>query len=90
VEIAPATRLAALAGAGRLRVNSTHHQAVKAVGPGLLVTARAPDGIIEGIELASHPFAIGVQWHPESALRHEPRHAGIYAGLVRAAAERRR
>jgi putative glutamine amidotransferase len=90
VEIAPATRLAALAGAGRLRVNSTHHQAVKAVGPGLLVTARAPDGIIEGIELASHPFAIGVQWHPESALRHERRHAGIYAGLVRAAVERRR
>ena len=90
VEIVPATRLAALVGAGRLRVNSTHHQAVKAVGPGLLVTARAPDGVIEGIELPGHPFALGVQWHPESAQRHEPRHAELYRGLVRAAAERRR
>lgn len=89
VEIGAATGLAALAGAGRLRVNSTHHQAVKAVGPGLLVTARALDGVIEAIELPGHPFAIGVQWHPESALRHEPRHAEIYRGLVRAASERR-
>ncbi len=90
VDVAAATRLASLVAAGRLRVNSTHHQAVKAVGPGLLVTARAPDGVVEGIELPGHPFALGVQWHPESALNHEPRHAGIYRGLVRAAAERRR
>lgn len=90
VEVVPGTRLAALAGAGRLRVNSTHHQAVKAVAPGLLVSARSPDGVVEGIELPGHPFALGVQWHPESALRHEPRHAGIYRGLVAAAGERRR
>jgi putative glutamine amidotransferase len=90
VEVAAGTRLAALVGAGRLRVNSTHHQAVKAVGPGLLVTARSPDGIIEGIELPGHRFALGVQWHPESALRHEVRHAAIYRGLVLAAAEARR
>jgi putative glutamine amidotransferase len=90
VEVVAGTRLAALVGAGRLRVNSTHHQAVKAAAPGLLVTARAPDGVIEGIELPGHPFAVGVQWHPESALRHEPRHAALYAGLVRAAAEARR
>jgi putative glutamine amidotransferase len=90
VELVAGTRLAALAGAGRLRVNSTHHQAVKAVAPGLLVSARAPDGTIEGIELPGHPFALGVQWHPESALRHEPRHAAIYRGLVDAAAGPRR
>jgi putative glutamine amidotransferase len=90
VEVAAGTRLADLAGAGRLRVNSTHHQAVKAVAPGLVISARAPDGVVEGIELPGHPFAVGVQWHPESALRHEPRHAGIYRGLVVAAGERRR
>jgi putative glutamine amidotransferase len=90
VEIVAGTRLAGLVGAGRLRVNSTHHQAVKAVAPGLLVTARAADGVVEGIERSDPPFAVGVQWHPESALRHEPRHAGIYRGLVLAAAERRR
>lgn len=89
VEVVAGTRLAALAGAGRLRVNSTHHQAVKAVAPGLLVSARAPDGVVEGIELPGHPFALGIQWHPESALRHEPRHAELYRGLVLAAAGRR-
>jgi putative glutamine amidotransferase len=89
VEVAAGTRLAALVGAGRLRVNSTHHQAVKVVGPELVVSARAMDGVVEGIELPGHPFAIGVQWHPEAALRHEPRHAEIYRALVRAAAEPR-
>jgi putative glutamine amidotransferase len=89
VEVVAGTRLAALVGAGRLRVNSTHHQAVKAVAPGLVVSARAPDGVVEGIELPDHPFALGIQWHPESALRHEPRPAALYRGLVVAAAERR-
>lgn len=89
VEVVGGTTLARLVGAGRLRVNSTHHQAVKAVAPGLLVTARAPDGVVEGIERPG-PFTVGVQWHPESALRHEPRHAAIYRGLVAAAGERRR
>jgi putative glutamine amidotransferase len=89
VDVVAGTRLAAIVGAGRLHVNSTHHQAVKAAAPALVITARAPDGVVEGIELPGHPFALGVQWHPESALRHEPRHAAIYAALVRAAAERR-
>lgn len=47
------------------QVNSTHHQAIDKPGSGLKVTARAPDGIIEGVELENHPFCIGVEWHPE-------------------------
>ncbi len=48
----------------RLQVNSTHHQAV--ADPGRLrVTGRAPDGVVEAVELAGHPFCLGVQWHPE-------------------------
>jgi putative glutamine amidotransferase len=85
VEVAPGTLLASLVGPGHLAVNSTHHQAVRAPGRGAVVSARAPDGIIEAIEVAGHRFALGVQWHPEAALRHEPRHAAIYAGLVAAA-----
>lgn len=84
------THLAALVGAGALPVNSTHHQAVKDVGAGVLVSARAPDGVVEAIELPDLPFAIGVQWHPEAAARHEPRHAAIYRGLVDAARDARR
>lgn len=45
-------------------VNSTHHQAVDDPGP-MRVVARAPDGVIEAVELPGHPFCIGVQWHPE-------------------------
>ena len=84
------TQLAALVGAGPLRVNSTHHQAVRDPGAGVLVSGRAPDGVIEAIELPDLPFALGVQWHPEAALRHEPRNAVLYGGLVAAAREARR
>ena len=49
-----------------LRVNSRHHQAVKDLGRGLAVSARAEDGLIEGIELPDRKFVVGVQWHPES------------------------
>ena len=84
VAVAPGTLLASLAGADSLLVNSTHHQAVRQPGRGAVVSARADDGVIEAIELPGHRFALGVQWHPE-ALRHLPRHAAIYAGLVAAA-----
>lgn len=48
-----------------MEVNSAHHQAVKEVAPGLVIDARAPDGVIEGIEDPRRRFCIGVQWHPE-------------------------
>lgn len=46
-------------------VNSFHHQAVKTVAPGLTVTAKAPDGVIEAIEDKSYGFLVLLQWHPE-------------------------
>ena len=62
------TRLREIAGCAEAPVNSTHHQAVKAPGPGLVVDATAPDGIVEGIEDPRRRFCIGVQWHPEYAI----------------------
>ncbi len=53
----------------RIYVNSFHHQAVESPGKGLTVTAKAPDKTIEALELDSHPFAVGVQWHPECMYR---------------------
>jgi putative glutamine amidotransferase len=59
------SRLHAIGGALRLEVNSAHHQAAGAVGPGVVVSGRAPDGVVEAIEMADRRFCIGVQWHPE-------------------------
>jgi putative glutamine amidotransferase len=67
VLIEPNTRLEEIYGGGEIRVNSSHHQAVRQVGDGLRVGARAPDGIIEAIEAVDpNWFCVGVQWHPES------------------------
>jgi len=54
-----------LLGVEKLTVNSYHHQTVKAVGNGLVVSATSPDGIVEALELPGNAFVLGVQWHPE-------------------------
>ncbi len=54
-----------LGGFEPLRVNSYHHQAVKDLGVGLTCTARAEDGLVEGVEATGHDWVVGVQWHPE-------------------------
>lgn len=58
-------RLAAILGVHRAKVNSSHHQAVCAVGRRLDVVARADDGQIEALEDPSRRFLVAVQWHPE-------------------------
>jgi putative glutamine amidotransferase len=65
VRIAADSLLRRIAGVDEIAVNSAHHQAVKVVGPGVLVSGVAEDGVVEAIELASARFCLGVQWHPE-------------------------
>jgi putative glutamine amidotransferase len=65
VAVAPGSLLHKISGETEIKVNSAHHQAVKSVGPGVVVNAIAKDGVIEGIEDPRLPFCIGVQWHPE-------------------------
>ena len=83
VEVASNTLLASIVGAKRLAVNSAHHQAVATPGAGALVNARAPDGVVEGIEHPGYRFALGVQWHPEYAV--DPRDPAIFGAFVKAA-----
>jgi putative glutamine amidotransferase len=68
VTVVPGSRLAGALGADRLQINSYHHQAIRRLAPALEVTARADDGLIEGVESREHRWVVGVQWHPE---RHE-------------------
>jgi putative glutamine amidotransferase len=65
VDVVAGTALHRLGGSLRLEVNSAHHQAAGAIGPGVVVSGRAPDGVIEAIEAPTRRFCIGVQWHPE-------------------------
>ena len=83
VRLVDGTRLAEIVGVDRLEVNSAHHQAVDRPGPGVVVNAQAPDGVIEGIEHPGYRFCIGVQWHPEFALQDGDRRLG--AAFVEAA-----
>ncbi|HUC59977.1 MAG TPA: gamma-glutamyl-gamma-aminobutyrate hydrolase family protein [Streptosporangiaceae bacterium] len=59
-------RLPAIVGPGPVAVPTHHHQGVDRLADGLTATAWADDGLVEAFELGSHPFAIGVQWHPEA------------------------
>ena len=69
VRCTPGSRLHdALADCEPIRINSFHHQAVKDLAPGLECTAKAEDGLVEGVESTEHEWVVGVQWHPE---RHE-------------------
>lgn len=65
VELTPSSPLEATFGAARFSVNSLHYQGLDTVGEGLSVEALAPDGTVEAVSLRDHPFAVGVQWHPE-------------------------
>jgi putative glutamine amidotransferase len=72
-----------------LPVCSWHHQAVRTLGKGLHASAHAPDGVIEAVTLEDHPFALGVQWHPEMQAAEDPRQAKLFQALVERARSHR-
>jgi putative glutamine amidotransferase len=83
VEVEPGSRLAQITGAGKVAVNSRHHQAVAQLGKGLSISARAEDGLIEAFELPDKRFAIAVQWHPEDQAASDPIQAGLFAAFAK-------
>lgn len=89
VQIEPQSRLAQVIGAIEVRVISLHHQAVSAVPSGWRITAIAKDGVIEALEHEHHPWAVGLQWHPEMACA-QPQQQRIFSALVEAAYSRKR
>jgi putative glutamine amidotransferase len=68
-----------------MRVNSSHHQSVKAVAPSLVASALAPDGIVEAIESPVNRFFLGIQWHPEFLFDRHPLHRRLFEAFLRAA-----
>jgi putative glutamine amidotransferase len=82
VRVLPGTKLHAIVGAPTMRVNSSHHQAVREPGPHATIDAVAPDGVIEGLEDARYRFCLGVQWHPEFHI--DPGDRRIFDALIAA------
>lgn len=69
VNISPASFLYQIVGKKQIEVNSFHQFTV--IDPKLDVVGTSPDGLIEAIEDKTHPFFVGVQWHPESILEYD-------------------
>lgn len=85
VDVKAQSRLASLAGEGALPVNSRHHQGIRRAADSLMISAVAPDGLIEGLEYKDGTRCIATQWHPESLFRSDPRAMAIFEWLVREA-----
>jgi putative glutamine amidotransferase len=83
------SRLWDLIGHGCELVNSHHHQAVDKIAPGFEGAARAPDGVVEAIELIGAGFAVGVQFHPERLLRAGSQFQRLFEVFVEACRQRR-
>ena len=90
VQVDEKSLLAEAIGATSITVNSYHHQAVDRVAPNVRVTARAPDGIIEGIEsTGDHWWMLAVQWHPEDLARDaQPWDRGLFRAFAEAVGRR--
>lgn len=89
INIRNRTNLKQIVGRKTLEVNTTHHQAVKKLGKGLIVNATAEDGVIEGIESQEHSFVLGVQWHPEFLTERDSSQRKIFASFISACRELR-
>jgi len=83
VQIETPSILRQLLGENEVWVNSFHHQGIRNIAPGLKASAFSKDGLVEGLEIPGHPFAVGVQWHPEE-LTDDERMLNLFRGLVNA------
>ena len=84
VEVKEGSVLEAIVGSTPGEVTSHHHQALGRVGDGLVESAWAADGTLEGVEDPSSRFLVGVQWHPEAS-----EDAALFEALVEQAREYR-
>jgi putative glutamine amidotransferase len=86
VQVEPDSLLAGVLDCTSTQVNSLHHQGIQQLAPGLYLSASAPDGVIEGVELPGYPFGLAVQWHPENLQAYLPMRR-LFQAFVAAAAQ---
>ncbi|MGC8838718.1 MAG: gamma-glutamyl-gamma-aminobutyrate hydrolase family protein [Anaerolineae bacterium] len=88
VALVPGSLLARTMGQEAFPVNSRHHQGIDRLGERWRAVAYAPDGLVEAIEAPDHPFALGVQWHPENLLGLPEHGLRLFAAFVSACGAR--
>lgn len=80
VTLEPGGVLRTLSASERVKVNSLHHQGIERLGEGLVVEARAPDGVVEAFRVGgARQFALAVQWHPEWKVMSNPFARALFA-----------
>lgn len=84
IQLREETTLARIIGHPIVQANSLHHQGIRRLAASLTTSAKAPDGIIEGVELPGHPFGLAVQWHPEW-LQDQTEMQALFTAFVKAA-----
>src|SRR5690242_17892684 len=79
ISIKPGSCLAGVFGAGEIKVNSLHRQAIDRLGSKLEIEAVATDGTVEAVSVkGARAFAVGVQWHPEYWVNSDSNSAKIF------------
>ena len=84
VSVTPDSKLAKIFGDTEVWVNTIHHQAADVLAKNLVATAFSPDGFVEAVELPTHVFCIGVQWHPEHLAETNPVQRKLFSAFVEA------
>lgn len=86
ISVEPGSRLHAALGVDEIDVDSFHHQALERVAPELTVVARAPDGVVEAVELDGATYVLAVQWELQEEWRVDRRFLEPFRQFVAAAA----
>lgn len=84
VNVLTGTPLSDLIKCEKIKANSFHHQAVKTLGKGLKIMAKADDGIIEGFYLDGKRYIRAYQWHPERLWDKDEANALIFEDFMNA------
>jgi len=84
VRLKPESLIARILGHLEFEAASLHHQALRDIAPGFDIAGHAPDGTVEAIEMADHPWLIAVQWHPELTAAVDPLQQRLFDALVEA------
>ena len=89
ITIEPGSRLHEALGVDEIEVDSFHHQALDQVASDLTVVARAPDGVVEAVEMNGNGYVLAVQWELQEEWRVDRRFLEPFAQFVSAASQTR-